>query len=52
MQALTYGIAAANLFFSKLRKYGVWVPEPDRSVVVDAGHQMLALQFENFESNL
>ena len=47
VQALTYGIAAANLFFSTLRQYGVWVPEPDRSVVVDAGHQMLDLQFES-----
>lgn len=47
VQAFAYGIAAANLFFSTLRQYGVWVPEPDRSVVVDAGHQMLDLQFES-----
>ena len=42
-QAFKYGIAAANLCFRTLWKHGAWIPEPDRSVVVNARHKAMEL---------
>ena len=40
LKCLLYTVASSNLHFRTMRKHGVFVPEPDRSIVLYSGHEM------------
>ena len=40
LKALSYTVAASNMFFRTMRAHGVWVTEPDRTVVLHSGEAM------------
>ena len=44
LKALAYTVAASNMFFRTMRSHGVWVPEPDRTVVLHSGEAMCDTQ--------
>ena len=47
LQGFKVAVLSSNLYFRTIRKHGVFIPSPDRDVVVRAGQDMVDTLFNN-----